>query len=91
MYAEAQRQELVGHHEFIVEAEVAGGEEVASRAGDDVVMSIAGGGDRALTDDRSGMVMQATVQLRVPVDLRGELGRRDWRKSPPSGTRPRSR
>src|SRR5450756_435871 len=63
LHAEAQRQELVGHHELIVEAEVAGGEEVASRAGDDVMMAIARGGDRALPNDRGGMVMQASVQL----------------------------
>ena len=59
--SEAQRQELVCHHELILEAQIAGGEEVAGGASDDVVMTIAGCGDRALPNDRRGMVMQPSV------------------------------
>lgn len=57
-----------------------GGEDVAGGAGDDVMMPIAGGGDRSLTEGGGGIVMQPPMQLRAPVDLRGKLGRRELEK-----------
>jgi hypothetical protein len=53
-----------------------------SRASNNVVVAIAGCGDRALTQDSRCMVMQPPVQLRAPVDCGGELGSRDLKEQP---------